>query len=111
VTNKKDGSSSGVNDTQQRISIAEDGFKLHNNVMSSTEKDIGNLVKGFAKRTAADGRINFGLKGSNLLKATTHWAQDFRCISRAATLAGINDAAKLGTRIKFATTMLKNKTA
>jgi hypothetical protein len=36
-----------------------------------------------------------------LLKATTHWAQDFGRISRAATLEGINDAAKFQTRIEM----------
>ncbi len=57
--------------------------------MSLSEKDVGNLAKGFAERTVANGKIIFGLRRTNLLKATVHWAQDFRRISRAPTLDGI----------------------
>jgi hypothetical protein len=50
---------------QQRISIAEDGFESHNNVVSLAEKDIGDQAKGFANnKTTADGRIKFELKRS-----------------------------------------------
>jgi hypothetical protein len=58
----------GNDDAWQRISVADDGFESHNDARSSTESDVGNLAKGFAKR------IDFGLKLSILLEATTHWA-------------------------------------
>jgi hypothetical protein len=90
----------GFNDDLQGTSIAADGFELCTNI--TTEKDIGNLAKCFSGRTAADGRINCRLRRSNHLKATTHWAQTFRPISRATTLAGINKAAKFRTRIETA---------
>jgi hypothetical protein len=43
-----------------RLSIAEDGLESFADMLSLTEKDIGSLAKGFAERTAAQGRIIFG---------------------------------------------------
>jgi hypothetical protein len=65
-----------------RISIAQDGLESFTDMLSLTEKDIGALANGFQERTAADGRIIFGLCRTNLIKAAIHWAQDFQCISR-----------------------------
>jgi hypothetical protein len=76
----------GFTALQDRTNIADDGFESYADMLSLTEKDIGTLAKGFADRTVAQGRINFGLRRTNLLKATIHWAQDFRRISRAVTL-------------------------
>jgi hypothetical protein len=69
--------------TQQaaRTSIMEDGLGSYQDMLSLTEKDIGALSKEFAERTAAQGRIVFGLRRTNLLKASINWAQDFRRIS------------------------------
>ncbi len=72
-----------------RISIAQDGFESFEDIMSLSEKDVSSLAKGFAERTVASGKIVFGLRQTNLLRATVHWAQDFRRISRAPTLDGI----------------------
>jgi hypothetical protein len=72
-----------------RTSIAQDGFKSFENIMSLSEKDVSSLAKGFAERTVASGKILLGLRRTNLLRATVHWAQDFRRISRAPTLDGI----------------------
>ena len=67
----------GFNEQRGRDDIAADGFESYDDIMSLTEKDVGSLSKGFADRTSTQGRINFGLKRTNLLKATIHWAQDF----------------------------------
>jgi hypothetical protein len=72
-----------------RISIAQDGFESFEDIMSLSEKDVSSLAKGFAERTVASGKIVFGLRQTNLLRATVHWAQDFRRISRGPTLDGI----------------------
>jgi hypothetical protein len=72
-----------------RTSIAQDGFESFEDIMSLSEMDVSSLAKGFAERTVASGKIVFGLRGTNLLRATVHWAQDFRRISRAPTLDGI----------------------
>jgi hypothetical protein len=47
------------------------------------------LQKGFQEGTAADGRITFGLRRTNLRKAAIHWAQDFRHTSRNVTLGAV----------------------
>lgn len=74
-----------------RTAIAEDGFESYDDMQSLTEKDVSALAKGFAERTAAQGRIIFGLRRTNLLKATINWAQDFKRVSRAVSLDGVDD--------------------
>jgi hypothetical protein len=72
-----------------RISIAQDEFKSFEDIMSLSEKDVSSLAKRFAERTVASGKMVFGLRRTNLLRATVHWAQDFRRITRVPTLDGI----------------------
>jgi hypothetical protein len=55
-----------------RISIAPDGFKSFEDIMSLSEKDVSSLAKGFAERTVANGKTLFGLRQTNLLKSTVH---------------------------------------
>jgi hypothetical protein len=92
----------GFNLQANRNDIAADGFESFEDMLTLTEKDITSLAKGFAERAVAQGRIIFGLRRTNLLKATIHWAQDFRCISKEVTLEGIDDAADFRNAIKTA---------
>jgi hypothetical protein len=85
----------------QRQEIAIDGFVGYNDINSLTEKDISDLAKAFADRTPVARRINFGLRRQNLLKSTIHWVQDFRRISRTASLVGVVDAADFRDRIEI----------
>jgi hypothetical protein len=55
-----------------RTSIAQDGFELFEDIMSLSEKDAISLAKGLAERTVASGKIIFGLRQTNLLRATVH---------------------------------------
>ena len=50
--------------------------------MSLTEKDIGNISKGFTYSAAANKRIIFMLYQTNLIKSMVHWVQDFHRINR-----------------------------
>ena len=59
-----------------------------------------NLGKGFSDRTVAAGNISFGLRRTNLLKATISWAQDFSRISRIPSLIGIGNTAKFRAAIE-----------
>ena len=79
----------GFAEANDRTSIAQDGFKSFEDIMSLSEKDVSSLAKGFVERTVASGKIVFGLRRTNLLRATVHWAQDFHRIGRAPTLNGI----------------------
>lgn len=85
-----------------RVSIAADGLESFDAILSLTETDVSSLSKGFADRRMADGRITFGLRRTNLLKAVIHWAQDFRRISREVTLDGIADADEFKAAIEIA---------
>jgi hypothetical protein len=72
-----------------RINIKQDGFKSFDDIISLSGKDVNSLAKGFAERLVANGKIVFGLRQTNLLKAAVHWAQDFRRISRTPSLNSI----------------------
>jgi hypothetical protein len=85
-----------------RTSIADDGFESFADLLSLTDYDMGILAKCFAEKSAAQGRIMFGLRRTNLLKATIHWAQDFRRISREVTLDDVADAADFRAQIETA---------
>jgi hypothetical protein len=72
-------------------------------MLSLTVKDIGALAKGFAKRIVAQGKIVFGLRHTNHLKAAINWAQDFQRISRAVTLdPTVTDMAEFRIQIETA---------
>ena len=76
----------GFNDPAARTRISEDSFELYDNIVDLTEKDIQNLSHSFASRTAANGRIIFGLRKTKRLKNLIHWVQDFgRCLLTANT--------------------------
>ena len=92
----------GFDNPDSRTAIAEDGFESFADILSLTEKDVSSLAKRFAERTAADGRIIFGLRRTNLLKATIHWAQDFRRISKEVTLKDTVDAAEFRVQLETA---------
>jgi hypothetical protein len=92
----------GFTDQARRTDIAADGFESYDDVNTLTEKDIGSLAKGFAERTTVNGKIIFGLRRTNLLKATIHWAQDFRRISRVPTLDDIADQAEFREALETA---------
>ena len=93
---------SGFDDSAQQTIIASDGFRSYYNILALGHSDIVNLLKGFSDRTVAAGKIIFGLCRTNLLKATIHWAQDFRRISQTPSLIGIKNAAKFCTLIEAA---------
>ena len=93
----------GFTNVDHRLSISRDGLESYADMLSLTEKDIGSLAKGFAERSAAQGRIVFGLRRTNLLKGAIHWAQDFRRISRDVTLdPAVINAAEFRIQIETA---------
>jgi hypothetical protein len=92
----------GFETDAQRNSIAEDGFESYADLLSLTVKDVTSLAKGFGERTTAQGRINFGMRRTNYLKATLHWAQDFRRVSRDVTLNDVNDITDFREQIEVA---------
>ena len=73
---------SGFDDSAQRTIIAADGFESCDDILMIGASDIVNLAKGFSDRNVVVGKIRFGLRRTNLLKVTIHWAQYFWMISR-----------------------------
>jgi hypothetical protein len=92
----------GLAAANDKTSIAQDGFELFEDIMSLSEKDMSSLAKGFVEMTVASGKIVFGLRRTNLLRVTVHWAQDFRRISRAPTLDGIGAMPDFKAAIEMA---------
>jgi hypothetical protein len=84
------------------MSTAQDGFESYDDIMLLTEKDITSLAKGFAKRTNANRKIVFGLRRTNLLKATVRWVQAFRRISCNPSILDIDNAVEFRAALAFA---------
>ena len=91
----------GFSEESVRNNISSDGFESFEDIMTLKEKDISELAKGFADRSVANGKVIFGLRRTNLLKAIVHWVQDFRRISREPTLDGIANKADFWAKIKM----------
>ena len=61
------------------------------------------IAKELGSRTGARGRTRFNNRRTNCLKATIHWAQDFRRISRAVLLdPAVIDEATFKAQIETA---------
>ena len=93
---------SGFDDSTQQTIIAADGFESYNGILTLGDWDITNLAKGFSDRTVAAWKISFGLRQTNLLKATIHWDHHFRRISWTSSIIGISNATKLCAAIEAA---------
>ena len=69
----------------------------------NTTRDIADLLSSFAKRTVADGRINFGIRRTRRIKTMLYWALGFQRRSEITTIAGMDQVpylALLETAIK-----------
>ena len=82
--------------------MAAYGFEIYDDILTLGDSDIMNLAKGFSYRTVSAGKISFGLRWTNILKATIHCAQDFRRISWTPSLTGIINASKFRSEIEAA---------
>ena len=85
---------SGFDDSAQQTIIAADGFRSYDDILMLGDSDIVNLDNGFSDRTVSVGKISFGLRRTNLLKATIQWDQEFRRIVRTPSLIGIINTAE-----------------
>ena len=85
---------SSFNKSSQWTIIAADEFESYDDILTVGDSDIVNLLKGFSDRTVSAGKIRFGLRRTNILKATIHWAQYFRRISWTPSLIGISNAVE-----------------
>ena len=71
-----------------------------------TKKDILDLEYSYSKRTAADGRLIFGLQKTKHLKSMIHWVQDFARVSKTTNIDDLDEAsfrAALGVAVQRST--------
>ena len=92
----------GFDDSSQQIIITADGLESYDDILTLGDSDITKLSKGLSDRTVAAGKTSFGLRRTNLLKATIHWSPEFRRISRKPLLIGISNAAECRATIESA---------
>ena len=67
----------GFRSNEQRLNIVEDSLGSFDDIRMISEKDISAMATEWAGRTDRNGRITFGIRRTKLLKALTHWVQDF----------------------------------
>ena len=79
----------------QRDNIVTDSFGAYNDIKMLNEKDIASMSIDWASRTQQNGRIHFGIRRTKLLKALTHWVQDFYRVSSTPTIEGLDKEAFL----------------
>ena len=91
---------SGFEESSQRTIITDNWCESYDDILILKDSDIVNLAKGFSDMTVAVGNTKLGLRWTNLLKVTTHWAHDLRRISRTPSLIGISNAAKFSAAIE-----------
>ena len=75
-------------------------------MLELTKKDISDLEYSYSKRTAADGRLIFGLKNTKRLKLMIHWVQDFARVSETPNIDDLDEAsfrAELGVAAQKST--------
>ena len=93
---------SGFDNSAQQTIIAAYWFESYYDILPIGDSYIVNLAKGLSDRTVAAGKIVLGLRRTNLLKATIHWAQYFMRISQTPSLIGISSALKFCATIEAA---------
>lgn len=89
----------GFGTRANRIAISNDGFASFTDIAILEQKDIEVLAKSFGALTVAAGKIVFGFKRSQLMKAMIHWVQDFSRISRSPSLDLVPDKDTFITQI------------
>ena len=84
----------------QASAIIEEGFDCFDDIMICTTSDISKLALSFQKRTAAEGRINFGLKRTKRIKALLQWTRDFRRTDMEPNIDGLDQDRFLNQLVK-----------
>ena len=83
----------GFRTNNQRTALVQDAFGTFADIRMLTSADISDLATEFARRSAADGRIIFGLRHTKLLKGFVHWIMDFYRTSSTLSIEGLDEVA------------------
>jgi len=75
----------------QRTTIFNDSIGSWDDIRIFSEKDMNNMARDFAGRTATGGgRINFGIRRTKKLIGLAHWVQDFYRVSNTPSIEGLS---------------------
>ena len=80
----------GFSQNADRTSIIQGAFEEYTDIQSLNEKDITELSDSFSRRTATNGRIDFGIRRTKRLKFMMHWVQDFYRVSMTPSTDGLD---------------------
>ena len=76
-------------------------------MLELTKTNILDLEYSYSKRTAADGRLIFGLQQTKRLKSMIHWLQEFTRVSETPNIDDLDEVsfrAALGLAAQRSTT-------
>jgi hypothetical protein len=99
----------GFNAQAEQTAMAQDEFESFDDLSQLKDKDIATTSEGVADRTAAGGRIAFGLQKTRLLKAALDCAQDFKGVSRPVSMDGVTNAAEFRAAVQEVPRITKNR--
>ena len=75
----------------QRTAVFDDSIGSWDDIRMFSEKDMNNMARDFAGRTAqGGGRINFGIRRTKKLIGLAHWVQDFYRIYSTLSIEGLS---------------------
>ena len=75
----------------QRTLVFNDSIGSWDDIRMFSEKDMNNMARDFAGRTATGGnRINFGIRRTKKLIGLAHWVQDFYRVSKTPSIDGLS---------------------
>ena len=95
----------GFNTIASRDALQID-IEEFDDMLDLTEKYISDPEYSYSKRTAADGRLIFGLQKTKRLKSTIHWVKDFTGFSETPKIYDLDKAsfrATLGVAAQMST--------
>ena len=80
----------GFDNEGNQNSIINDAFSTFADIQDLSEKDVTELSESFARRTAQNDRIIFGICRTKRIKHMMHWVQDFYRVSSTPTTVGLD---------------------
>ena len=85
----------GFTDAGQRDRICNDAFTNYADILAMNEKDVTELSASFSRRTATNGKIDFGIRRTKKLMHLLHFVQDAARTSYTASTFGYTQATLL----------------
>ena len=76
-------------DSKDALQIDIEQFE---DMLELAKKDLLDIEYSYSKRTAADGRLIFGLQKNKRLKSMIHWVQDFARVSETPNIDNLYEA-------------------